>query len=107
MALRFSGFSVSPWPRESKRFLPDMNPDLSPRREDAKKSIDWGFFAPLRLRERNRARLNRNPDLSRGHGGTGETDAINIDVSPRLRENIGFSVFGGFEKKTLKPPLPH
>jgi hypothetical protein len=42
-------------------------------------------FAASRLRERDHARPNRHPDLSRGHEGTGKTDAINIDVSPRLR----------------------
>jgi hypothetical protein len=69
-------------------FFQNMNPDLSPRREDAKKNIEWGFlrvFAASRLRERDHARPNRHPDLSRGHEGTGKTDAINIDVSPRLR----------------------
>jgi hypothetical protein len=47
-----AGFPVSPCLRERIGFLPDMNTDLSPRREDAKKNIEWGFlrvFASSRL----------------------------------------------------------
>jgi hypothetical protein len=91
IAIRFSGSPCLRGPVRASVFFQNINPDLSPRREGAKKHIEWGFLRVLASLREKSCPPESKPDLSRGHGGTEKAETILYRVfsaPPRLCENI-------------------